>query len=257
MALEKNHVFRIIGLFIFLTIISVIDSIYVQAQTIDEYVGPEACKECHSANFVEWEESKHSQAFENPKFQEEWAVEGNKDECLQCHTTGYDSSIQEYASEGVTCEACHGAGLAMEVDTSSELCGSCHTGEYGQNKFEEFKEGTHYESAVTCVNCHVYEGSHTFELESKACASCHTDEDIHSRSMISDLQTRAKNAENLATQIEEEHENLLQEIIEIEKRTALVTQVTYLGAGALVVLGVVVVLLFMRQRRKSITEPSS
>jgi hypothetical protein len=254
MELEKNHVFWIIGLFIFLTMISVIDSNFVQAQAVDEYVGPEACKECHSTNFVEWEESKHSQAFENPEFQQDWVAEANKEECLQCHTTGYDASIQDYASEGVTCEACHGAGLEMKVDTSPELCGSCHTGEYGQNKFEEFKEGTHYESGVTCVNCHVYEGSHTFELESKACASCHTDEDIHSRSMIGDLQIRARDAENLVTQIEEEHENLLQEIVEMEKRTALVTQVTYLGAGALVILGVVVALLFMRQRRKIITE---
>jgi hypothetical protein len=30
----------------------------------------------------------------------------------------------------------------MERNTSSELCGSCHSGEYGKNRFEDFTDGT-------------------------------------------------------------------------------------------------------------------
>lgn len=252
--LEKKIFLWIFGLIMILTIISIMENYVVQAQSIDDYIGPEACRECHTSNFDEWEDSKHSQAFKNPKFQEEWEATGKEADCLQCHTTGYDSTLQKYAIEGITCESCHGAGLIMEVNDSSELCGSCHTGEYGQKKFEEFQEGTHFDSGVTCVNCHMYEESHSFEIESKACASCHTDEDIHSRRMIGDLQIRARDAENRVTQIEEEQVNLLREISEIEKRTALVTQITFLGGGALVVLAVIVTLLFIRQRRKDSIE---
>jgi formate-dependent nitrite reductase cytochrome c552 subunit len=248
--LDKKIFLWVLGLAMYLTMNSMINNNIVQAQSIDEYVGPEVCKECHTSNFEEWEDSKHSQAFKDPKFQEEWEVKGNEKECLQCHTTGYDTTLQEYAIEGVTCEACHGAGLKMEVNDSSELCGSCHTGEYGQKKFEEFQEGTHFDSGVTCVNCHMYEENHTFEIESKACASCHTDEDIHSRRMIGDLQIKARDAENRVTQVEEEQESLIQEIAEMEKRAVLVSQITYLGGGALVVLAVIVTLLFIRQRRK-------
>jgi hypothetical protein len=247
--LEKKFNLWILGLVMATIILSTQHANNVQAQSLEDYVGPEICKDCHPVNFNEWEESKHSQAFQDPEFQEEWGASGNPKECLECHTTGFDSSQGEYAYEGVTCEACHGAGLEMKVDETSELCGSCHTGEFGHNKFEEFKEGIHYNSGVTCANCHIYEDSHTFEIESKACASCHTNEEIHSTSLIEDLQIRAREAENQITLVEEEHENLLQQIQEIENRTSLVTQITYLGAGAIVLVAIIIILLFMKQKK--------
>ena len=247
----KRSTPRMLYLLIAVTLLSTAMGYHVEAQEIENYLGPEACMTCHSTQYEEWGDSKHSQAFSDPAFQEEWASKGNPDDCLQCHTTGFDSSSGDYAFEGVTCESCHGAGLTMAVDTSPELCGSCHTGEYGKNRFEEFSEGTHFDSGVTCSDCHMYEESHRMEIESKACATCHTGEGIHSRSMIGDLQLRALHAEDQVTQIEAEHQEVLDQLSDVQKRAALVGQLTYVGAAALLLLGLVVVFLYMRQRGTS------
>jgi len=239
---------RMLYLLIAIALFSTTLGYHVEAQDIEDYLGPEACMTCHSPQYEEWGDSNHSRAFSDPAFQEDWASRGNPDGCLQCHTTGFDSSSGDYAFEGVTCESCHGAGLTMEVDTSPELCGSCHTGEYGKNKFEEFSEGTHFGSGVTCSDCHMYEESHRFEIESKACATCHTDDEIHSRSMIGDLQIRALTAEDRVTEIEAEHEDVLDQLSDVQRRAAFVSQLTNIGAAALLLLGLVVVFLYMRQR---------
>jgi formate-dependent nitrite reductase cytochrome c552 subunit len=246
---ERSNLW-ILGL-LAMTLASTVSGYHAGAQSVEDYVGPEACMSCHSVEYEVWRGSNHSQAFLDPEFQEEWAARGNSDDCLRCHTTGFESSSGDYAFEGVTCEACHGAGMAMEVDESPELCGSCHTGEYGNYKYEEFRNGTHSSSGVTCADCHMYDESHSFEIESGACATCHTDEDIHSRSVIGELQMRALDAEDRVSQIEEEHEGLVDQLSEMQKRAALVGQLTNLGAVALLLLGIVVVLLFMRQRGQS------
>lgn len=223
----------------------------VEAQSIEDYVGPEICQSCHAPKVEDWEESGHSEAFTNQEFQDEWDSEGNPDTCLECHTTGYDPSSGEFAYEGVSCEACHGAGLTMEVDRSPELCGSCHTGEFGNNRYEDFVEGTHFNSGVTCADCHVSEGDHTFELQSSACATCHTENRIHSSSLIGDAQTRALNAEDRIIIILEENERVLEQLTDVESRTSMVYLLTYGGVGALVTVVAVTILLYMRQKKSS------
>jgi hypothetical protein len=220
----------------------------VMAQSVDDYVGSITCQMCHAENYDEWDGTPHSEAFTDEAFQSEWQSQGNPSECLECHTTGYDSASGEYAFEGVTCESCHGAGLTMAVDTSSELCGSCHTGEYGKEKFASFQKGTHSNSGVKCIDCHMYEDNHRFEVESKACATCHTDDDIHDRKLIMDLQVVNIEAEEKFDQLEAEYNELLSSIDREQERTTLMKYVAYGGAGIIILITVVVAIYYYRYK---------
>jgi formate-dependent nitrite reductase cytochrome c552 subunit len=220
----------------------------VSAQEAVSYVGPDACITCHDEQYEEWNDTAHSKAYSDPEFQAAWEENGNPVDCLQCHTTGFDESTGEYSFEGVTCESCHEAGFTMQVDTSPELCGSCHTGEWGRAKYEKYTEGIHAGSDVTCVSCHVYEGSHTFEVESGACASCHTDDDIHSRNTIGELLGRANEAEDAASQLGVQLFELQDQIEDQEGRIAFIGQVTTYAGLALGLVMVAIAFLYLRQR---------
>jgi hypothetical protein len=247
--MNKNRFFMILGI-VLLVIYMYGDGVEVAyAQVSDDFIGPEGCESCHVAQYEDWEESGHADAYSNSAFQEQWESEGSPDSCLECHTTGYDSSSGEYASEGVSCESCHGAGLAMEVDTSSELCASCHSGELGMNRYEDYLKGTHANSGVTCADCHVSPEEHTFELVSTACASCHTGERIHSSGIIGEMQARALSAEEIAEQVQEEHDALLEELSDTEQRSQDIVTMVYIGTGALFVVGLIVAVLYLRQKQ--------
>ena len=84
---------------------------------------------------------------------------------------------------------------------------------------------------------------------STACASCHTGDRIHSSGIIGTMQARALTAEEIADQVTEEHEALVNELSETEKRTETILLMMYAGAGGLVVVIMVVVLMNMRQKR--------
>lgn len=91
-----------------------------------EYVGVTKCKTCHNsdkygAQYKKWEASKHSQAYEALKSEgakKKAELMKVKDpltdgKCLTCHTTAFGAKnlAKTYKIEdGVTCEACHGAG---------------------------------------------------------------------------------------------------------------------------------------------------
>ena len=244
----KRNLPWLLGLILIVVWFASLSDQQVEAQSGD-YIGPDACMTCHQDKHDEWSESKHAEAYSDPEFQREWSAAGNQEDCLQCHTTGYDQETKTYAIEGVTCEQCHGEALTMEVDRSPELCGSCHSGEYGEYRYEEFLEGTHAGSGVTCVDCHAYEDNHEFEIESKACATCHTAERLHSSSIIPDNQAKALAAENHATQLEANVTVLQAEITEVGKRTEFITQLTFLGGGGVLLVVIIVVISYMRQKR--------
>ena len=91
------------------------------------YVGSGKCKMCHKSEksgkqFPLWQERKHSKAFS--ALTSEKAVDDAKKkgmdvapadnpECLKCHSPLYEKA-PELKEEGVTCEACHGAGSAYK-----------------------------------------------------------------------------------------------------------------------------------------------
>jgi hypothetical protein len=92
------------------------------------YVGAAKCRLCHGTERVGnqyhlWTESKHAKAFETLASDKAKAMakkQGIADpqkapECLPCHVTGYGEPAERFGpsyaqAEGVTCEACHGAG---------------------------------------------------------------------------------------------------------------------------------------------------
>jgi len=100
----------------------------------NKYVGYKACAPCHKGekkgSMAEiWEKSKHAQAYKTLESETAQKIAKEKGlkkaanespECLECHVTaatadaklldkGYDKK------NGVTCEACHGAGSAYKT----------------------------------------------------------------------------------------------------------------------------------------------
>jgi peroxiredoxin len=117
--------------------------------TSADYVGSNACQNCHQAEFATWESSPHGHAVETLKR----AGKAAETECLICHTTAFGKpggfpAIAKIADHDdlarVGCESCHGpAGdhideTAKRVGTILSLgdkcdscvilkiCGSCH-----------------------------------------------------------------------------------------------------------------------------------
>lgn len=246
--MRKRSIPWILGFILIAVWLTTLSDQQVAAQD-DDYIGPEACITCHQEKYDEWNESKHSEAYSDPEFQQEWSAAGKQEDCLQCHTTGYDQETKTYALEGVTCEQCHGPGLTMEVDRSSELCGSCHTGEYGKERYENYLKGTHANSGVTCANCHLSDANHSFEIQAQTCASCHTENRIHSSSQITDSLARALAAEDHASNIEAQVAELENELLAVEERTQFITQLTFIGGGGVFLVVLIVVLSYLRQKR--------
>jgi hypothetical protein len=126
-----------------------------------QYLGAEACKLCHTrktvgGQFKIWKEEKHAKAFEvlaTPQAKEVGAKQGVADpqkdpKCLKCHVTGFGLPEERYAktykaSEGITCEACHGA-AGLYVDEEK------HTKENAKSD----KFGLVHPDEKTCRTCH-------------------------------------------------------------------------------------------------------
>ena len=97
------------------------------------------CQTCHPDEYNVWKNSTHAQATLDPVFQAELAKSHNQDDCLKCHTTGFDTGSGKFMSEGVTCEACHGtykkghpAGQTMTLPMDAETCRMCHEAAFSE-----------------------------------------------------------------------------------------------------------------------------
>ncbi len=148
----------------------------VQASTLlDETPVDPGCQECHPAIHGAWKNSHHGQAMTDPNFAAAWEEQGQPNECLPCHTTGYDPITRTWESDGITCEACHAPmpsnhpDQPMPTDRSASLCGGCH-----QETVLEWKVSHHHQAELTCVDCH---GQHSTSLKGQdaqaLCSSCH------------------------------------------------------------------------------------
>jgi hypothetical protein len=119
-----------------------------------EYVGAEACTECHPGRHRVWLTTAHARAYDA-------LVKKNRqydDECLVCHALAYEcdqgsldlKNVEAFAN--VQCESCHGRGdlhvqsggeQRMIVETEARpVCLRCHTPEKSSesNFLARFKE---------------------------------------------------------------------------------------------------------------------
>jgi hypothetical protein len=137
------------------------------------------CQTCHPDEYTVWKNSTHAQATLDPVFQAELAKSHNQDDCLKCHTTGFDTGSGKFMSEGVTCEACHGAfkeghpaGQTMTLPMDAGTCRMCH-----EAAFSTWETSKHAEQKIECFDCHQAhtQGVRTGSTET-LCAACHTDE---------------------------------------------------------------------------------
>ena len=150
------------------------DTTKAAPEPVYKYMGAKSCKGCHNLpktgkQFDKWLASEHAQAYQSLASEQsktiakEMKIEDpqKSEKCLACHVTGYgvaDSLLgAKYSMEdGVTCEACHGAGekyksmstmkdkkLALTrglIEPTEEGCVSCHNEKSPTFKAFKFEE---------------------------------------------------------------------------------------------------------------------
>ena len=136
------------------------------------------CGECHLDILNNWSNSPHAHAYDDPVFQERWQGMGTPGDCLVCHTTNYQASTGEYASEGVYCQACHGKLVethppeVIPIRADTDYCGICHT-----TTLSEWRLTGHGIADVGCMNCHdPHSQNALFEVADEMCLNCHEEE---------------------------------------------------------------------------------
>ncbi len=125
-----------------------------------EYIGASKCKMCHNkppkgAQYKVWAAGPHANAMKSLS-----EAEAKDPKCLKCHSTAsaIDAKLNAgvKATEGVSCESCHGPGSAyksMSIMKSHEkslanglivpdekLCKTCHNDESPTFKGFDYKE---------------------------------------------------------------------------------------------------------------------
>ena len=145
------------------------------AQQGGDYAGPETCGICHEEIYAAWQGTRHANAFSSPIFQQNWTQLGSEFSCLSCHTTGYDPAINEYALEGVTCEACHGPFQEghpvepMPIKADAGLCATCH-----KTTKDEWDASKHGQVGIQCQSCHnPHSQQPRAATVTELCTNCH------------------------------------------------------------------------------------
>lgn len=143
----------------------------------DEEKISDRCALCHEQAAKEWQASPHANSL-GETFRANWEKEGQKWECLVCHTSRYDRKAGTYSHEGISCESCHGAmnedhpdKQKMALPVTSDVCQSCHSITYG-----EWRVSAHGQKNIRCFDCHKM---HQMQLRKddpdQMCGTCHTE----------------------------------------------------------------------------------
>ncbi len=143
------------------------------------YEGKEVCIKCHDLQGETFTETVHATAFESLKpnvkadAKKLAKLDPAKDystdvDCVGCHSTGYGEpggysadlpSGLAKALQGVTCEACHGAGSLYREQHGEAENTLKRDGEYTDRQVL-IAAGQNYDYEAKCVACHLnYEGS--------------------------------------------------------------------------------------------------
>lgn len=141
------------------------------------YAGSQTCKLCHDPIHSDWTSTRHAHAFSSPIFQRDWSELSRQTQCLECHTTGYDSTTGQYTEEGVSCEACHGPfqpkhpAENMSITPNAELCAKCH-----KPTTDEWRASPHNAAGIQCQACHnPHAQTPMAATVTELCGNCHKD----------------------------------------------------------------------------------
>ena len=153
-----------IGSIVVIALAALATGLGAQEETQRSFEGAGNCKMCHNTAkmgkiYTTWSETAHARAFETlgtdaaKKIAAEKGIEDPQkaDACLKCHVTGHGVDAEFHgkkydATEGVSCESCHGAGgdywkkKTMEAITAGEIKGA--------------SVGLVTPDEKTCVGCH-------------------------------------------------------------------------------------------------------
>src|SRR5215510_14823844 len=149
-----GKVFRIVLILVLLLFVVLAGSDYFSRVTArdDQYVGSEACKDCHEDQFKNFLPTSHAKL----------------------------GSLGSWKNKVTGCEACHGPGKEhiAEGDPAkiisfknkpakqiSETCLTCHA---GREEHNNFRRGEHWRNDVGCTDCH---SSHSTEEKGRNVAS--------------------------------------------------------------------------------------
>jgi hypothetical protein len=139
-----------------LAILALVLTVSVFGQSA-QYVGAEKCKMCHMSKakgdaYGVWKASKHAQAFATLATDAAKAA-GKKagvddpqksPKCLKCHITA--AAAPAVATEGIGCEACHGAGSLYK---DMKIMKALHAGTQDAKAVGYLKG-----DKTKCVKCH-------------------------------------------------------------------------------------------------------
>ena len=180
----------LIGLFVILALTGTISVVVAEPP---EQIGPTItttgngdpdCRECHWPVYLAWERSTHGKGLscgqchlgdqDNHAREGHW-TQGGPQECMGCHTTGYDPETDSWDEDSIHCTACHSPInplhplQPMPTDQTADLCGTCHI-----EAHFEWRVSEHGIAGVTCVSCH---SQHTTSLKTASvaelCITCH------------------------------------------------------------------------------------
>lgn len=150
------------------------------AQEGVDFTSPDECAECHTEAYESWTHTLHANVSSRPEFIAAWAEADRPAYCRQCHGTGYDAATGEVAFEDVTCDACHTKvgdephpTADYTVDSSAELCGTCHSGVHSPT-YEEWLLSDHGTMNIDCQTCHQpHDDGLRASDSNELCGRCH------------------------------------------------------------------------------------
>jgi hypothetical protein len=143
----------------------------------DEEKESDTCGLCHEQETKEWTDSPHAHTI-NGRFLAEWKHEGEKWECLVCHTSQYDRKTVSFSHAGVSCQSCHGPANPEHPDkvkkllpVTAETCQACHSVTFG-----EWRISRHGQKNIRCFDCHkMHQMNLRKDDPDQMCGTCHTE----------------------------------------------------------------------------------